>query len=201
MTEPVTPKVTKKRVNGKSKGNGFELTIAKELSTAFAPLCFKRTQQSGAIVGGRNAYQVKSYSNEMIGAFIGDIFAANEADVQRSEGWKFRFTIECKFYKEQDSFTSLFKKPQVIAWFEQAKVDASKINDKLPLLVFKFNHTPIFVAFETTCEPPPNVSTILSMWYNLFDTDGKIIGKRKIHIALLSELLEDLSWWKIYGAE
>ena len=191
------PKERKKAVNGKAKGSGFESTIAKLFSDTFQPLQFRRSQSSGAILGGKNAWMINRFSNDARTLFVGDIVPTNEVDVQRAEGWRFRFTIECKFYKEQDSFTSLFKNPQIKGWFEQAFADAQKIDDKLALLVFKFNHTPVFVAFETSIEPPATVSSLVGLCYNLLDADGNVVGKRRLHIALLTELLEDQSWWKI----
>jgi hypothetical protein len=198
MTDEIVKPARKKAVNGKAKGGSFESTIAKQLSETFKPLQFRRSQSSGAILGGKNAWMMNRFSNDAKTLFIGDVVPTNEADVLRDEGWKFRFTIECKFYKEQDSFTSLFKNPQIKGWFEQAITDAAKVSDKLAMLVFKFNHTPVFVACEQMVELPKTVSSVVSLCYNVMDSDDIIIHRRHIHIALLSELLADQSWWKVY---
>lgn len=186
----------KKPVNGRAKGHGFENTIAKQLSEAFAPLTFKRTQMSGAMVGGMNARFNSHYSQQMLTAFVSDIFPSNEDDVAKAEGWRFRFTCECKFYKEPDTFASLFKNPQVKGWWEQATSDAAKLNDKEPLLIFKWNHTPIFIGFDPEkVEVPPTLDkcgTVLSLNY---DQAG---SRRQLAIVPLLEALKDPDWWKLH---
>jgi hypothetical protein len=170
----------KKAVNGRAKGAGFELTMAKLLSTTFAPLNFKRTQSSGAIVGGRNSWQTQLYSQHMLSAFVGDIFPVNEEDIAKAEGWKFRFTVECKFYQSQDAFATLFKNPQLLTWWAQAKRDAAKIPDREPLLICKFNFTDTYVGFE--CDPPKTVSRVVQI--------------DDVKFCLMNEALKDLNWWK-----
>lgn len=193
MTEDTKPK--KKPVNGKAKGSGFELTIAKLFSDTFAPLNFKRTQSSGAIVGGQNDRFVTHYSADMLSAFVGDIFPCNEADVLKEHGWQFKRTIECKFYKDADSFTALFKNPQVGGWFEQAAEDAAKLK-RNPLLIFKFNHTPVFFAIDSTDELPKGLTSLMELAYNVKYNDKP--AARTIKIGLLTEALVDLEWWKLY---
>jgi len=191
--EPVDEeKPRKKAVNGKAKGSGFENTIAKLLSAKFTPLEFRRSQSSGAILGGQNHVFLHKFSDHAKALFIGDVVPTNEADVARDEGWRFRFTLECKFYKDVDTLSQLFKNPQVTAWYEQARIDAAKIPDKLPLLIFKFNHTHVFCASDAELtEPPKACTTIIRMWYN--SKEGE---RRSIYIMLLDEVLRDLSWLK-----
>jgi hypothetical protein len=192
ITTPTPPR--KKAVNGKAKGSGFENTIAKLLSEKFKPLEFRRSQSSGAILGGKNENLLHKFSDHAKALFIGDVVPTNEADVARDEKWRFRFTIECKFYKDVDTLNQLFKSPQVTAWYEQARTDASKIPDKLPLLIFKFNHTHTFCATDAELtEPPANCTTVLRMWYNVKGTTER----RSIYIMLLDEVLQDLSWLKV----
>jgi len=183
----------KKAVNGKAKGSGFENTIAKLLSDKFKPLEFRRSQSSGAILGGQNHVFLHKFSDHAKALFIGDVVPTNEADVARDEGWRFRFTIECKFYKDVDTLNQLFKNPQVTSWYEQARTDAAKIPDKLPLLIFKFNHTYTFCATDALLtEPPKNCSTVLRMWYNVKESGER----RSIYIMLLDEVLQELDWLK-----
>jgi len=62
----------KRRVNSKSKGNGFEGTIAKKLSAALAPLNFIRTPGSGARVGGKNFETIgKLFGEDALKIFVG----------------------------------------------------------------------------------------------------------------------------------
>lgn len=184
-------KPRKKAVNGKAKGSSFELSIAKLFSTTFAPLEFRRSQSSGAILGGQNHVFLHKFSNAAKTLFVGDIVPTNETDVIKAEGWAFRFTVECKFYKEADGFSSLFKNPQLISWWEQACSDASKIADKAPILIFKFNHTPIFAGVDPSQTPLPDkmLQTVTLKYYH-----GGV--ERRLEICLLDELLKDPSWWK-----
>ena len=139
-------KEPKKRKNSKAKGSGFEGTIAKTLSKALAPLNFIRTPGSGARVGGKNFETIgKMFGEDALKIFVGDVVPVNE----RQEGIKFKHSIECKFYATQDPFTSLVSgTANVFKWFKEAVDDASKV-DKSPMLIWKWNHTPIFVAIDT----------------------------------------------------
>lgn len=181
----------KKRTNGKAKGNGFENTIAKLFSATFAPLEFRRSQSSGAILGGQNHVFLHKFSDAAKALFVGDIVPTNEADVEKVEGWRFRFTVECKFYKEADNFSSLFRNPQLISWWEQACADASKISDKAPILIFKFNHTPIYAGIDPALSPlPAKMLQTLSLRYYVNDLE------RRLEICHLDELLKEPAWWK-----
>ena len=168
-----------KRINSKTKGSSFENIIAKKLSKAFAPLNFKRVQSSGAITGGSNAKNNWKFSSKMLSAFVGDLFVANEDDVFQSEQWKFKFSIECKFYAESDNFSALFKNPKILTWWTQALTDSAKVN-KEPLLICKFNHTPIFIGFK--CESPTTISRIIQI--------------NDLKLCLFDEAILDSNWWK-----
>jgi len=185
----VEEKPKKKRVNSKAKGSGFESSISKILADKLAPMKFRRSQSSGAILGGKNAKFMEQFSTEAMTLFVGDICPSNEADVLRDLGWKFRFTLECKFYKTCDTIDHLFGNTKIKGWFEQATVDSKKLN-KEPLLIFKFNHTEIFcgVNADTVVQP----KTITKNMVMRFPDD------LAINIFLLKEALEDLEWWKIY---
>lgn len=130
---------------GKSKGNNFEGTVAKKLTTALQPLNFMRTPGSGARVGGKNFATIGAmFGEDALKIFVGDVVPINE----RQEGLSFRHSLECKAYATPDNFTSLASGgANVFKWFEEVVIDAEKIN-KNPLLIFKWNHTPIFVALD-----------------------------------------------------
>lgn len=141
------PKKRKMRPGaGKSKGNGFEGTIAKKLTEALKPLNFIRTPGSGARVGGKNFETIgKMFGEDALKIFVGDVVPVNE----KQEGIKFKHSIECKAYASQDPFTSLVAgTANLFKWFEESVDDASKV-DKSPMLIWKWNHTPIFVAIDT----------------------------------------------------
>lgn len=194
MTDPIV-KPKKKPVNGKAKGSGFENTIAKLFSTTFAPLEFRRSQSSGAILGGQNQVHLYKFSNAAKALFVGDIVPTNEVDVEKTEGWQFRFTIECKFYKDADGFSALFRNPQLISWWEQACADASKISDKAPMLIFKFNHTPVYVGVNPELTPLP-AATPTKMYQTVTLRYYVDAVERKLEICLLDELLKEQAWWK-----
>ena len=130
---------------GKAKGNGFELQVAKKLTKALSPLVFIRTPGSGARVGGKNFEAYGSmFGEDAMKLFTGDVAVTNERDVAK----KFLWSIEAKSYKTPDNFTSLASgNANVFKWFEEAVVDSAKI-DKKPMLIFKWNRTPVFVAIS-----------------------------------------------------
>lgn len=191
MSEDTKPK---KRTNSKAKGSGFENSIVKVLGTALAPMKFKRTQSSGAILGGKNVKDTANFSNELRILFTGDLAPTNELDVQRAEGWTFRFTVECKFYKDADRIDHLLGKTQIRRWFQQAQTDADKV-ERLPLLIFKFNFVDPMIA--TTAPLPLTCVNQLTM---TFGKQGE--GKESdlppvtIHVGRLADAIQDLAWWK-----
>lgn len=132
-----------KRFNSKGKGNSFENQVAKKLSAALAPLKFIRTPGSGARVGGKNfqAYG-ELFGQEALNIFVGDVVPVNQKEAKVT----FNFSIECKSYAKSDSFEIMVAgNANVFKWMQESVVDASKIN-KIPLLIFKWNRSPVFVA-------------------------------------------------------
>lgn len=135
-----------KRIRSKQKGNGFEGTIAKTLTRALQPLNFIRTPGSGARVGGKNFETIgQMFGEDALKIFVGDVVPVNE----RQEGLTFKWSVECKAYATPDSATALFtNKANIFKWFEESVVDAMKTG-KQPMLVVKWNHTPIFVVVDS----------------------------------------------------
>lgn len=186
----VASKPTKRKMRpggGKAKGNGFEGTIAKKLTTYLQPLNFMRTPGSGARVGGKNFETLgQMLGEDALKIFVGDVVPVNE----RKEGLTFLHAIECKSYATPDNFTSLASgTANVWKWHEEIVVDAKKI-DKNPLLIFKWNHTPVFVAFDTNHEKAPLIThgplfTLMS--YGEY--------ARSLDIYYLEDLLKHPSFW------
>lgn len=176
MTTEVKPK--KKGVNGKKKGSGFEGTIAKLFSKTFAPLNFMRSPGSGARVGGKNFETFgKMFGEDALKLFASDVVCLNERD----ENITFKHSVECKFYKTPDSFASLFTgKANVYGWFEESVIDAAKTN-KNPILIFKWNNTPIFAAV--------NLETVIP------DGINKIVLNNKIQVCQLDDLIQHIDFW------
>lgn len=137
------PKRKLKPGMGKQKGNAFEGVIAKKLTAAVAPLTFIRTPGSGARAGGKNfELYGKMFGADALKIFVGDVVPTNERDT----GLSFKYSIECKSYKSSDSFETLVNgNSNVFKWVEEAVVDSAKIG-KIPMAVFKWNHSPVFAA-------------------------------------------------------
>jgi hypothetical protein len=177
-----TPKKrTMRPGGGKSKGNNFEGQIAKKLSAALAPLNFMRSPGSGARVGGKNFEKFGTmFGEEALAIFVADVVPINE----KKEGLTFLHSIECKSYKTPDGFTSLVAgTANVFKWFEESVVDALKTN-KNPILIFKWNNKPIFVATETGLVPT-EVKCQLRISNNI----------RNLNIYYFDDLIQDSSFW------
>lgn len=185
------PKLPKKRVNSKKKGNGFEGHVGKVLADALPPLKFRRSQSSGAILGGMNAKFMEQFSDEAKTLFVGDVVPTNEGDVLRDEGWKFRFVVECKFYKNPPNLEHLFTGDQIRGWFKEAIIDAEKLKDfgKEPILIFKYNHTDTYCATRTGTLLPPTLTKSLAFTENRQDPVN-------FNVFSLKEALLSLEWWK-----
>jgi hypothetical protein len=128
---------------GKAKGNSFENQVAKKLSEALKPLKFIRTQGSGARVGGKNYEALgQLFGADALKLFVGDVVPVNEKEA----GATFLYSIECKSYAKSDSFETIVAgNSNIFKWMNESIDDAKKI-DKTPMLVFKWNRTPIYVA-------------------------------------------------------
>jgi hypothetical protein len=149
-------KPVKKKVNGKAKGGAFELKVSKILTAALAPLKFKKSQMSGAIVGGMNAKTAGDYSKLTLALFTGDVVPTNEC-VDGNP--RFNYVVECKFYKEAERMEALFGTSHIYSWMREAATDAAKV-DKRGILIFKFNNTPIYAAVEPDIDLPVDVKHI-----------------------------------------
>lgn len=146
----------KKRVNSKAKGSGNELKVSKILSEHLAPLKFKRSQQSGAIVGGQNSFRSEDYSKLTLALFTGDVVPANES-VDGNP--RFKFVVECKAYKEVERIEALFGTSNIYKWVEEAETDAKKV-DKRGIAIFKWNNTPLYCAVMHDIILPEGVPVI-----------------------------------------
>jgi hypothetical protein len=123
-------------VNSKNKGNTFERKIAKALSERFKERTgidnsFRRNIDSGSFFGGKNKTRTETYDLEK--ATMGDLVCPSA----------FKFSIECKHYKDAPSFLSILKQDNktLDRWLEQAQQDAVGC-DRMALVVAKFNNVP-----------------------------------------------------------
>lgn len=117
----------KKKVNGKKKGNRFELEVAKDLSSRFKDT-FRRVPQSGAIVGGLNKIYNEGLRTDAQEIFAGDII---------SPQW-FPFCIEAKNYANTPKMVNLLSigDKDLDKWIKQSKMSAQTAN-KDWILIFK----------------------------------------------------------------
>lgn len=145
MTIATDKKPAKKKMRpggGKAKGSAFEAKVAKLLSSAL-PINFIKSPGSGARIGGKNFATI----GQMMGVDTQKLFNADVVPVNETQvGFDFRYSIECKSYATADNFTSMVSgTANVYKWFEESVVDSAKI-DRQPVLIFKWNNTPTFVA-------------------------------------------------------
>lgn len=178
---------------GKSKGNNFEGQIAKKLSAGLAPLNFIRSPGSGARVGGKNFQKFGDlFGDDALSIFVADVVPINE----KKEGIKFRHSVECKAYKTPDSFTQLAAgTANIFKWFEESVEDAKK-TDKNPLLIFKWNNTPVFVAVDLThdnCEIKPSIPARICISYAPDEASGSLV--KSLWLYYFDDLIKDSSFW------
>ena len=171
-------KKPRKRINSKSKGNGFEGKVAQILSASFDPMKFARTPGSGARVGGQNFGAFgQFFSQEALNLFVGDVVPVNEKDCEKD----FRFIVESKAYKDADKRENLLHgNSNIYGWMEEVLVDCAKVK-KDGIVIFKWNNTPIYTAVTKDVHLPENVKRIVL-------TNG-------IQVSHLEELLQHKDFW------
>jgi len=122
----------------KIKGSGFELKIAKDLSTLYSA-SFVRCTSSGAYIGGANIFRKDKLSTNQTKSFKGDIVPPDD--------WKF-FNAECKFYADFRFHLLLTGEQKVLdGWIEQSKTVADKSD--VNIVFMKFNRIGMYVAVES----------------------------------------------------
>lgn len=166
---------------GKAKGGAFEAKVAKMLSTAL-PINFIKSPGSGARIGGKNFATVGA----MMGIDTQKLFNADVVPVnETAEGYRFHYSIECKSYATADNFTSLVSgSANVFKWFKESIVDSEKI-ERDPILIFKWNHTPIFAAVRSKSVEKVPPKLVISSSENCMCLD----------IYELEDLLKHPSFW------
>lgn len=111
-------------IDSRAKGARAELNV-RDVLKSYTGITFERTPSSGAL---DSRYGMK-----------GDIFIPRERN---------KYTIEVKHYEDDHINSKMLtdKSPQLIKFWEQAVREANQ-NSNIPLLIFKFNRSKLFVAF------------------------------------------------------
>jgi hypothetical protein len=116
-------------VDSRAKGARVE-TQAKEMLVKLTKLPWERTPGSGALDAKHN--------------LKGDLYVPNHNNV---------YCVEVKGYAEDHINSGILthKTPQTLEWWRQA-TKQSKLVSKEPLLIFKYDRSKLFVAFESMPE-------------------------------------------------
>jgi hypothetical protein len=150
-------------MNSKNKGNTYERKVSNLLSGRFKSLLnedkgFRRNPDSGSYFGGSNSTKLQTHNLDY--AVFGDIICPKN----------FRFTIECKHYKDSPTFNSLVNK-KIVAWDEwiNQSVQDSQSAGKKPLIIIKYNNVPDLILIPDLL---PNSQLILTYkGFNLYKLD------------------------------
>ena len=112
-------------VDSRDKGARAE-TVMRDALRKHTGLKWERVPGSGAL---NEKHQLK-----------GDLYVPGEKNL---------FVTECKHYADDHLTSSILtgKNPQILDWWEQALRQGRQVS-KTPLLIFKFDRSKIFAAFE-----------------------------------------------------
>ena len=121
--------------NGKQKGNRGERALSALLETYFDG-SFVRVQNSGAFIGGKNAYRKDKLSQTQIRSSKADIVPPDNLP---------RVVFESKFYKDFGfhHFAYGSQNPQLDKWIEELEYDCD--DDDIGFLCIKINFKGWFV--------------------------------------------------------
>jgi len=132
-------------VDSRAKGARTE-TLARDMLRKYTGLVWERVPGSGAL---DPKHQLK-----------GDLYVPGKTNL---------FAIEVKGYAEDHLTSELLtsKTPQLIEWWKQAYRQGTQVN-KQPLLIYKFDRSKLFVAFEDLPEGDYRFICISCDGYELF---------------------------------
>ena len=151
----------------KNKGKAYERKVANHLSSVFN-LSFTRTPNSGAYVGGANAFRIQNLSQSQVLLTEGDIIVPDEMR---------NLKIECKSRKKF-LFHKLFSdNKELNSWIDQAKSD-----EKVWLLTFKINNVGEYICFDQSLFESFALNnftvyndTIVVEYNNFFETNKDVL--------------------------
>lgn len=120
----------------KSKGNAWELDVAKFLSETYGE-SFLRVPSSGAFVGGKNTHRKSSLDQGQL--------SSKKGDIHPPMAWKY-FNIECKSYADFPFHQLWYADVKILdAWIQQQK-DVEDVGD-LNLILIKISRKEKWVVY------------------------------------------------------
>ena len=122
---------------GKAKGNSWERELASLLSSEFN-LPFQRVPNSGAFLGGSNAFRRDSLDAKQARIMTGDLIVPEELN---------HISFECKFYKSFDYHQLYNQNKQFEDWVQQANDGCN--SDQIWFLCIKANRREPLIAFRS----------------------------------------------------
>ena len=180
----------------KTKGNKFENDIVKAFNELHATEEFRRTPNSGAMMGRSNAEKFSGLSESVQRTLSSDIITPE---------W-YPFAIECKHYGDKPNYAAIIKEHDTTLdhWIGEAMFDA--INQGLHMMLcFKTDrkgaHVLVHTAwlFSTDIEPK---------FYSTYDENFNIMGLEswmEIGPQLIGAYVNDVEkrecidgWWELY---
>lgn len=125
-------------VDPRAKGARGETTVRDALRT-LTGLHWERTPGSGAL--------------DQKHGLKGDLYVPNAKNI---------YCVEVKSYEEDQLSSSVLssKSPTILEWWDQAVRQGHQVQRK-PLLIYKFNRSKIYVAYESV--PSTDIKTLLIM--------------------------------------
>jgi Holliday junction resolvase len=121
---------------GKAKGNAWERELAALLSKQFN-LPFQRVPNSGAFLGGFNAFRRNTLDAKQSRIMTGDLIVPEELN---------HVSFECKFYKTFDYHLLYKQNKQFEGWIDQT-IEGSNIG-QIWFLCIKANRKEPIIAFQ-----------------------------------------------------
>ena len=151
----------------KTKGNKFENDIVKAFNELHGTEEFRRTPNSGAMMGRSNAAKFAGLSESVQRTLSSDIITPE---------W-FPFAVECKHYGDKPNYAAIIKEHDTTLdhWIGEAIFDAMN-QDLHPMLCFKTDrkgaHVVIFKSWFSACV----AETEIPKFYVTYDEHFAIMG-------------------------
>lgn len=138
----------------KSKGNSWELEVAKFLSSLYDD-SFLRVPSSGAFVGGKNSFRKTTIDKAQL--------QSKKGDIHPPMAWA-HFNIECKSYADFPFHQLWYADVKILdAWIQQQK-DVEDIGD-LNLILIKISRKEKWVVYPADLGFVVDRALLYKGWY------------------------------------